>query len=119
MSLPRDMMSAEATVKARSGPTRFCGPRCSMLIRYYAALRPITGVDEETWLGPEKTLGALQNALGARYGSALRGWMCTGAASAPAAITLINGRDARALGGAEVSLQPEDVIDIFPPLAGG
>ena len=90
-----------------------------MLIRYYAALRPIAGVDEETWLGPEKTLGALQEALGSKYGSAFRDWVCAGSGSAPAAITLINGRDARTLGGAEAGIQSGDVIDFYPPLAGG
>jgi molybdopterin converting factor small subunit len=90
-----------------------------MRVRYHSALRTITGVSEEPWPDSEQTLRALCAALGQKYGAAFSGWLSLEERSAPAAIMLINGSDARALGGVAASLAPDDVIDLFPPLAGG
>ena len=90
-----------------------------MHVLYYSALRTITGLSDEAWQGPESTVGALCASLGKKYGSAFSGWLLAGESSAPAAIILVNGRDARALGGLAAPLSPDDVIALFPPLAGG
>ncbi len=91
-----------------------------MKIRYFAYLREVTGRSEETWPEPAARLGELLPRLCARYGPAFRRWVLDDkGALSQMGIVLVNGHDARDMQGLETELCSEDVIAIFPPVAGG
>ncbi|HVN53090.1 MAG TPA: ubiquitin-like small modifier protein 1 [Anaerolineaceae bacterium] len=89
-----------------------------MRIHYYATLREVTKTREETWTGPEKTLGELLDALCKKYGPSFQKWVAQDGHGS-LAIFLVNGQDYRSLDGLETRLSPEDTVSIFPPVAGG
>ena len=102
-----------------------------MIVRLFAALRDLAGESELELDAPAPsvthahpralpaTLGDLIEALAARYGPAFRRAVLDGERLRPAVVVLINGRNARSLGGADAPLAPRDEISIFPPLGGG
>ena len=90
-----------------------------MIIRTFAYFRDIIGKSELLWEEPVGTLGDLLASLSARYGKPFRRWAYEGDALSPSVIFLVNGRDVRDLQGLDTPLQPDDVICLFPPLAGG
>lgn len=90
-----------------------------MQIRYFATIRTITGENALRWDQPEATLGELLRDLCVRYGDRFRSWVLDGNDLGQAIIILVNGCDARHLGGINTPLQPEDTIAIFPLVAGG
>jgi MoaD family protein len=90
-----------------------------MQIRYFATIRSITGENTLRWEQSEATLGELLHNLCARYGNHFRSWVLDGDDLGQAIIILVNGCDARHLAGINTPLQPDDIIAIFPLVAGG
>ncbi len=91
-----------------------------MVIRYFAFLRDITQVSEQTWHNPPERLGDLLLLLSKRYGPGFRAWVFEDDGQlSHHSIVLVNGRDARDLSGLNTPLTSEDIIAIFPPVAGG
>ncbi len=90
-----------------------------MQIRYFATIRTITREFTLDWDQPETTLGELLRALCVRYGDHFRQWVLEGDELGQAIIILVNGCDARHLEGINTALHPDDIIAIFPLVAGG
>ncbi len=91
-----------------------------MIIRYFAMLREVTHRSEQTWDQPVPTVGELLRTLCASYGPGFSKWVTDGNGNlGQFAIVLVNGVDCRELGGLGAPLASEDVIAIFPPVAGG
>jgi MoaD family protein len=90
-----------------------------MQIRYFATIRAITKENTLTWDQPGTTLGDLLYALCTRYGDRFHQWVLDGDELGQAIIILVNGCDARHLGGINTALHPDDIIAIFPLVAGG
>jgi len=90
-----------------------------MQIRFFATIRECAGVSEIRWDEPTATLGELLHKLSARYGPAFRRWVLEDDDLGKAVIVVINGRDSRHQGGIHASLHPDDMIAIFPMIAGG
>ncbi len=90
-----------------------------MQIRFFAAIREITGVSEIHWNEPSATLGELLQGLSRRYGPAFREWVLEKDDLGKTVLVVVNGHDSRHQGGIQTVLHPEDVIAIFPAIAGG
>ncbi len=90
-----------------------------MQIRFFATIRECTGVSEIRWDEPTATLGELLRALSARYGPAFRRWVLEEDGLGSAVLVVINGHDSRHHGGIHAPLHPDDLIAIFPMIAGG
>jgi sulfur-carrier protein len=90
-----------------------------MQIRFFATIREITGKSEIRWDEPTPTLKELLLALSARYGPAFRGWVLEKDDLGKTVLVVINGHDSRHQGGIHTPLHPDDVVAIFPAIAGG
>ncbi len=91
-----------------------------MLIRYFAILRDVTHQNEQTWAIPVATVGELLRVLCTTYGPGFQRWVVDkNGTLGGLSIVLVNGIDYRELGGLSASLTAEDIIAIFPPVAGG
>jgi sulfur-carrier protein len=88
-------------------------------IKYFAFIRELAGHSEIEWPQPSPTLADLLSGLAERYGSRFRRKILRDGELHPEIIVLINGYDARHLGGANASLHPDDTVSIFPMVAGG
>lgn len=89
-----------------------------MKIRYFATVRDLTGEIEIQWDKPTATLRELLLGLSERYGSKFHQRVWKEGDLGQGIIVLINGRDARQLGGTEATLSPEDTV-FFLAVAGG
>lgn len=92
-----------------------------MVIHYFAMLRDVTRVSQQTWNHePVKTMGELLEKLCAQYGSGFARWVRQeDGGFGQYAIILVNGNDIRNLQGLQTPLDNNDSIAIFPPIAGG
>ncbi len=91
-----------------------------MIIRYFAMLRDVTCQREQTWNKPAATVNDLLCALCERYGPEFRRWIVDEQGNFGGfSVVLVNGRDCREIQGLDTPLKPDDVIAIFPPVAGG
>jgi molybdopterin synthase sulfur carrier subunit len=92
----------------------------SVLVKFFAGLRGITGCREAD-VPPEPDVRALLHALSARYGFGMRAKLLSGDGlrPGPEIIILVNGRHLEHIGGIETPLQPGDVVLLFPVVAGG
>lgn len=90
-----------------------------MQILFFATIRNITGEKEIRWPTPSPTLGDLLRGLSARYGPQFQRWVLEGEDLGGAILVQINGHDARHEGGLGAPLKPDDIIAIFPAIAGG
>lgn len=90
-----------------------------MTIKYFASIREVTGREEQSWTAPAPTLGALLAALGRLYGPALSRHLFSGTDLHPRITILVNGRNVVHLAGLDTPLHDEDVVVIFPMVAGG
>ncbi len=91
-----------------------------MRIQYFAYLRDCTRVAEETYTAPAADLRDLLGDLCRRYGQGFRKWLLTPDGElSDIAIILVNGKDARHTGRLDTPLSPDDLVCIFPPVAGG
>jgi sulfur-carrier protein len=83
-------------------------------------VRNLTNNQQELrWERPTETLADLLRALSARYGVAFERRLFEGDSLSPTIIILVNGRDTRHLAGLATPLTPDDVVAIFPMVAGG
>jgi MoaD family protein len=91
-----------------------------MIIRYFAMLRDVTHQKEQTLNTGAKTVRELLRELCAFYGPEFRRWLVDeNGELGGLSILLVNGTDCRDLGGLDMPLKANDVIAIFPPVAGG
>ncbi|MFZ5859019.1 MAG: MoaD/ThiS family protein [Chloroflexota bacterium] len=91
-----------------------------MIIRYFAMLRNVTRQNEQVWNAPVSSVRELLEELCQVYGSEFRQWMMDENGNLGGlSIVLVNGTDYRHLGGLDAPLQADDVVAIFPPVAGG
>jgi MoaD family protein len=91
-----------------------------MIIRYFGMLRDITRQNEQTWATPVASVGELLRVLCATYGPGFQRWVVDDKGNLGGySIVLVNGIDYRELGGLSATLKADDVVAIFPPVAGG
>lgn len=90
-----------------------------MVVRFFASIRGITGVKEVAWDQPTPTLGELLCLLSDRYGPNFRRWVFDGENLGGSVMVVINGDDARHQAGLATRLAPNDIVSIFPIMAGG
>jgi MoaD family protein len=88
-------------------------------ILFFASIRGITGEKEIRWTTPAPILRDLLRELSGRYGPAFQCWVLEGEELGKSVLIQINGHDARHEGGLSAPLTPDDVIAIFPAIAGG
>lgn len=91
-----------------------------MQVKFFAYLRDFTGC-KVTDFPYEEDVYHLAHALCDAYGRRLREKMLTpdGEALGEEIIILINGRHVEHLGGIHAKLKPDDVVAVFPVVAGG
>ena len=90
-----------------------------MTIRYFADVRQLTGCSEEQWTKAAPRLRDLIAGLTAQHGAAFGKRMLDGDGLNPTINVFVNGRDVVHLKGLETPLDGEDVIAVFPMVAGG
>jgi len=91
-----------------------------MIIRYFAMLRDAARRSEQVWDSPVSSVGELLIAVCESYGPEFRKWVVDDNGNLGGlSIILVNGTDYRHLGGLDTPLKMDDVIAIFPPVAGG
>jgi sulfur-carrier protein len=90
-----------------------------MTIKFFADIRGLTGGEEQQWTKPTPTLRALLSDLSAQHGAAFAKRVFDGDRLNATIIIMVNGRNVVHLGGLETPLQPDDVVVVFPMVAGG
>lgn len=90
-----------------------------MTIRYFADIRELTGCKEETWTKAAPDMRSLLEGLAAQHGSAFGKRVFEGDQLNSTIIIFINGRDVVHLQGIGSPLKSDDVVAIFPMVAGG
>lgn len=90
-----------------------------MDIAYFATFREITRENSHRVVDPPATMGELLEQLCARYGRTFRDAVFEGDDLSPFVILLVNGRNVRHTGGCDTPLSPDDVVSVFPMVAGG
>ena len=88
-------------------------------ILFFATIRNITREKEIRWTAPAPTLGDLLRDLSARYGPLFQRWVLEGEGLGTSILIQINGHDARHEGGVAAPLRADDIVAIFPAIAGG
>jgi sulfur-carrier protein len=88
-------------------------------IRYFADVRQLAGCSEEQWTNAAPVLRDLLTGLVALHGAAFAQRMFHGQQLNPEISFFVNGRDVVHLKGIDTPLHSDDVIAIFPPVAGG
>jgi sulfur-carrier protein len=89
-------------------------------VKFFADVRRLAGCEAERFSGAAPTLGALLHALADRHGAAFeqRVFDASGRLS-DTLIVLVNGRNVEHLAGEGTALAPDDVVSVFPMVAGG
>lgn len=90
-----------------------------MNIYYFATFREITRENSCFLSDPPATVGELLDVLSRRYGSTFRNAVYEDGGLSPFLILLVNGRNVRHADGLATPLSAEDVISVFPMVAGG
>ncbi len=90
-----------------------------MIIRYFADIRELMGRKEETWTKAVPDMRSLLEGLAAENGSAFGKRVFDGDQLNSTIILFINGRDVVHLKGLDSPLKSDDVVAIFPMVAGG
>lgn len=88
-------------------------------LKFFATYRPIVGCSQMEVPAPED-VGALLNELVCRYPD-FRDKLLDDAGTdlGPEAIVLVNGRHIQHIGGVQKKLSEDDVVAVFPLVAGG
>ena len=90
-----------------------------MTIKYFADIREVTGREDQQWTKPAPTLRALLAGLCDAYGAALARRLFDAGTLNGTITVLVNGRNVVHLAGLDTPLQQDDVVVIFPMVAGG
>lgn len=90
-----------------------------MVVRYFADIRKLAGVDEEEWTRPAATLRSLLGDLAPAHGAAFAKRVFDDGRLSSTVIILVNGRNIEHLNGLETPLGRDAVVAIFPMVAGG
>lgn len=92
-----------------------------MLVKYFADIRKLSGREQQELEGrtAPTTVRRLLEELSDRHGAAFRQRVFEGDGISSTLIVLVNGRHIEHLAGIESPLGPEDVVAIFPVVAGG
>jgi molybdopterin synthase sulfur carrier subunit len=89
-----------------------------MIVRYFAFIREYTG-SKEISIESCYTLSVLLDKLCSRYGIKFRIKLFKGDRLSEDIIIMVNGRHIEHLKGLDTKLEENDVISIFPRVAGG
>lgn len=89
-----------------------------MIVKFFAFIRDYTGTKEIS-TGCFSSLRELLDSLCIRFGDRLRTKLFTGDRLSDDIIILVNGRHIEHLEGLDTKLGENDVISIFPKVAGG
>ncbi len=87
-------------------------------VRYYATLRPITKTKSDD-IDPVEDVESLLSILIEKYGNSFRNALFNGDSLFSNVIILLNGKNVNSIGGLKTKIGKDDIIDIFPPVAGG
>lgn len=90
-----------------------------MIVRYFADVRALSGCSEENWTLAAPDLRTLLRGLAAAHGAAFTQRIFDGDRLSATLLVFINGRDIAHLRGLDSPLQADDVVAIFPMVAGG
>ena len=90
-----------------------------MTIKYFADVRHLTGCFEQRWNKAEPTLGALLGDLTRQYGPAFEKRVLENGQLSSSITIFLNGQNAELLSGLDTRLNPDDVVTVFPMVAGG
>ncbi len=88
-----------------------------MIVKYFATLRKITGVQEENLNA--KTVRELLEMIEKKYGKEFHNSLYDDKNFKKGVIILKNGKNVIYLDNLETKLEEKDVLSIFPPVAGG
>jgi molybdopterin synthase sulfur carrier subunit len=88
-------------------------------VRYFADIRPLAGTSEEERTAVPPTVNHLLAVLAAEKGTAFENRVFPGGKLSDTMIILVNGRNILHLNGVQTPLKPDDVVAVFPMVAGG
>lgn len=89
-----------------------------MVVKFFAILRNLTG-EKKCSLTMNATLKEVLAKLCEKYGASLASVLLLEGKVHPDILILVNGRAIEHLSGIDTELKDEDVISIFPKMAGG
>ena len=90
-----------------------------MVVRYFADIRPLAGTIEEARTSVPPTVNDLLAVLSAEKGPAFENRVFPDGKLSDTMIILVNGRNILHLNGVQTPLNPDDVVAVFPMVAGG
>ena len=90
-----------------------------MEVRYFADIRPLAGTIEEERTSVPPTVNDLLAVLATEKGPAFENRVFPGGKLSDTMIILVNGRNILHLNGVQTPLNPDDVVAVFPMVAGG
>jgi len=90
-----------------------------VVVKYFADIRKLTGCEAETWNAAAPSLRTLVRQLGERHGAPLRDRVAQREELSSTIIVLVNGQNVEHLRGLDTPLGDDDVVAIFPMVAGG
>jgi molybdopterin synthase sulfur carrier subunit len=88
-------------------------------VKYYANLRLVTGKSEEVMNADGKTVDEIIKSISSTYGDGFAKLMFSNGSLRGNVIILINGQNIIFKNGVNEKLREDDLLDIFPPVAGG
>lgn len=90
-----------------------------MLIKYFADIRNLTGCMEQPFSATAPSLRSLLLQLGEQHGAGFRNRIFDRGELSSTLIIMVNGRNIEHLAGIDTALGPDDVVAVFPMVAGG
>ena len=90
-----------------------------MLIKYFADIRKLSGCEREEWTKAAPTLRVLLRELAEHHGASFQQRVVPGGELSSTMIILVNGQHIEHLRGVETPLGADDVVAVFPMVAGG
>ncbi len=90
-----------------------------MLVKYFADIRKLSGREQQQYGGAAPTVRRLLEGLSDQHGAAFQRRVFDGDAISSTLIVFVNGQNIEHLRGIETPVGPEDVVAIFPMIAGG
>jgi molybdopterin synthase sulfur carrier subunit len=90
-----------------------------MLVKYFADIRTLSRREQQHLDRAPPTVRELLRELSDRHGEPFRRRVFEGDGLSSTLIVFVNGQNVEHLRGIETALGPEDVVAIFPMIAGG